>query len=1276
MKAKFVLTLLMMAGIQWGVSHAEKISMETAEKVAKNYVRSVPKFDTRSAVQLTHKALKDGKRGQPLLRQGGDEEVYYYVFNVNNDQGFVIVSGDDVAVPVLGYSDNGKYDENNLPPNFVYWMDCLSQEIASATENKLQQSAETKAEWERYSKENVSLRAGSVIVGPLVQTKWNQGAPYNALCPEYQGIKAVTGCVATAMAQIMKYHEWPQSPSPSDSIHSYKTSTKDIGIPKIEAGSATYEWSNMSNTYGSNSDINNAVATLMYHCGVSVEMDYIDVNGESGASTPAVAIALVKYFDYDAGVTSLGRDYYSYSEWEAKIKTELEASRPVLYYGRSSTGGHAFVCDGYDNNNFFHFNWGWGGSSDGYFELSALNPSSIGIGGGTGGYNMQQGMIVGIQANQNNSPNIILGLSDLISSKTSLSSLTEPFSVSAKELTNIGSSTINNVYLGVWLCEQNDTPIEYKKTNVTLGLPSGYHFTNNYSLYSNYTLPSNLTFGIYKLYGVFSTTDEPDSPIKILGGNGIKYILVTVNSNNTVTLATTESTAPALSLGSLAPVGTLYQNRIGKFTASITNNGSGDYYSKLSIKLDDSTIETQPVVIPASTTKEIGFSGTVSLSPDNHSITLWFDPNNSSPNSTSPAPSEQLGNATMVTIQNTPSEPNISVESFSFLNGNSSVPANAPNLTVKLKNIGGLFDGAVNIIITNVGTGQLPSIGSFGTKNVTIESGKEIDVLFNNPIALSPGSYYAFVRVGGTQIGYQQFTLVSPINPSDDATLSNLTVNAGILTPPFDAQTLSYTVDVGNDVTNVRIIGTANHANASVFENGTKSLNVGPNIFTIRVRAEDGSTENSYQVTVNRSLPPLTLTLARGRNWYLSSPVSNAIANTAFAGATYVEYYDETRSTPYTIGGASLYDGWVNITSASTTLTPGKGYVVWADEENGTSDITYTFTGAQNSSSVSVPLTRTTGVEKEGFNLVGNPYTSHIDWDAVIYVNSTVEPTIWYRTKESNDYHFYTYNSTSNVSEPSGLDLQYIPPMQGFWVRATEAGTLTFTPDAKVNNTNNNVLRALPPDTRPLIRLQLADDAKTDRIVIFADENAQNGFDRYDSEKMFDTGAAIYTKAGGEKLIFNGLGAITEGLEIPLGFVTDHSGTYTLSATETVHLGNLQPVLKDNILNTEFNLSDGEAYHFTSDATDNTSRFSVIFRSGDDVGNTQNPGNDEILVYARNHTLYVESPVPVKQVQVYDLPGRLLYSAKEHIIYNVRPGIHIVRVETENGTVNRKVTVK
>ncbi|GHT65405.1 hypothetical protein AGMMS50239_25100 [Bacteroidia bacterium] len=485
--------------------------------------------------------------------------------------------------------------------------------------------------------------------------------------------------------------------------------------------------------------------------------------------------------------------------------------------------------------------------------------------------------------------------------------------------------------------------------------------------------------------------------------------------------------------------------------------------------------------------------------------------------------------------------------------------------------------------------------------------------------------------------------------------LSNATVTASAGDPTIDkaANTVTFDKIVDNaaitiEVTGAKITGTDIPVS---FTTAAFGVNVDPSTFT--------------------------LTLAKGRNWYLSSPVAAAKANTAFAAAGFVEYYDEPRTTPYSASESTM-DGWVNIAGSANTLVPGKGYVVYAEGEG---EVTYTFTGIPNTGDVEVPLTRTADVTKEGFNLVGNPYLSYIDWDEVSSVNgSVVEPTIWYRTK-TDAYQFYTYSSESGLSDPVlEYPLQYIPPMQGFWVRANNAaGTFKFTEDAKRSNEtagagNGNILRQATGNQRPLVRLQLADGGKTDRAVIFADKNAKDGFDRYDSGKMFSSDAAIYTVAGNEKLIFNGLSAISAGTEIALGFSTGHSGEYSIAAIAVQDLDGFDVILKDNSQATEFSLTDGEAYRFTSGITDNTSRFSVILREQKSVTDVV-PVNGEVSVYASNNTLYVQSPVAVKQVRVYNLVGKLLYSTKESVINNVSSGICIVKVETENGTVSRKVIV-
>jgi hypothetical protein len=371
---------------------ARRVDVGKAEQVARSYARSTSQLSSRKDFMLSKTVTKRVTRQRPAVQsinpQQQHDEPMLYVFAMNGNGGFIIVSGDDVAKPVLGYSDNGTYDENN--PNFAYWMEMLSHEIADAVENDTPQDGLIKAQWEAFENDNTA-DASADHVEPLLKTQWNQSAPYNNLCPMWSGKRTVTGCVATAMAQIMKYYEYPTTRIKP--IPGYTTATKKINISQV-TGSTTYEWKNMTNTYTSSSTPveNNAVATLMYHCGVSVEMNY-DPDG-SGAYSRDVDDALKNYFGYDAGVKHDSRGNFSSTAWLDMLKTEIKAGRPVYYAGADSKdNGHAFVCDGYDSNGKFHFNWGWGGYCDGYFEVSALNPVAV----GTNGYNYKQEIITGIK---------------------------------------------------------------------------------------------------------------------------------------------------------------------------------------------------------------------------------------------------------------------------------------------------------------------------------------------------------------------------------------------------------------------------------------------------------------------------------------------------------------------------------------------------------------------------------------------------------------------------------------------------------------------------------------------------------------------------------------------------------------------------------------------------------------------------------------------------------------------------------------------------------------
>jgi uncharacterized repeat protein (TIGR02543 family) len=351
--------------------HAKKVELEKAERVAQQYVQSKYKLRTASSVRLKYTATNKNKEGASLRAQDASvpDTVFYYVFNVNEtiDGGFVMVAGDDLVRPVLGYSDNGNYNENNLPPNFSAWMNGIQEQIAYAQTQNLPQSTTVREEWEAYQHGNISFSTN--VAGPLIQTKWDQWRPYNNLCPSINNTLAPTGCVATTMAQIMNYHQFPASGSGESAPY---ITPSGIFMP-AESFEVDYDWNNMLNIYGGGEtqQQQNAVATLMYHGGLSVKMQY-DAN-ESGAYNEDVIDALINNFGYDRNLQIKYRN--DDTEWENLLKTQIDAGLPIYYTGQG-TGGHAFVCDGYDGAGKFHFNWGWGGTFDGYFVTSALEPDN------------------------------------------------------------------------------------------------------------------------------------------------------------------------------------------------------------------------------------------------------------------------------------------------------------------------------------------------------------------------------------------------------------------------------------------------------------------------------------------------------------------------------------------------------------------------------------------------------------------------------------------------------------------------------------------------------------------------------------------------------------------------------------------------------------------------------------------------------------------------------------------------------------------------------------
>ena len=336
---------------------------------------------TRGAVSLKPVMIKNTSLGEPSI----------YVFDTNDTPGFLVVSADDAVTPLLGYSNSYDFNPEEISPAMEGWLEQYSRQIEFVRENNLKggEMANTRA----------SLPAWSAIA-PLVKTTWNQNAPYNNLCPLQNGSRTYTGCVATAMSQVMNYFKYPEKGQGSISY-----SAEYVGELSLNFSTLTFDWANMLNNYNGTSDpiVNqNAVATLMMAAGYSVQMNYS--TNQSGAISGYISGALVNYFNYDKGATYVPRSQVSYTEWATMIYNNLKNVGPIIYDGDTAlSGGHSFVCDGYDGNGYFHFNWGWGGAGDGYFLLDSLDPSSIGIGGAIGGFDFRQDIILNIRKPQSGS---------------------------------------------------------------------------------------------------------------------------------------------------------------------------------------------------------------------------------------------------------------------------------------------------------------------------------------------------------------------------------------------------------------------------------------------------------------------------------------------------------------------------------------------------------------------------------------------------------------------------------------------------------------------------------------------------------------------------------------------------------------------------------------------------------------------------------------------------------------------------------------------------------
>ena len=329
----------------------------------------------------------------------GSNQAAFYIFNVGDNQGFVVVAGDDRINPILGYSDEGYFDEAKAPSNMKNWLNEYAEQIAL-----LDQVSNIKDAIAAPKAENVVDTRNSIA--PLLTTKWDQARPYWNKCPQVQNEDgeyepSYTGCVATAMSQIMKYYNYPAQTTQVIPSYQYGYGTGNMGEYITQTTEdlpvTTFDWAHMLDSYNGSEDqvYTDAVATLMLYVGHAAHMTYALT--ASGTTDPYIPKAFNNYFDYNAQLVY--RSDYDQQAWEDMVYQELVAGRPMVYNGRAgSGGGHSFVCDGYEMGDYYHINWGWGGLGNGYFQLAIMNPHAAGIGASTSaeGYNIDQTAVIGI----------------------------------------------------------------------------------------------------------------------------------------------------------------------------------------------------------------------------------------------------------------------------------------------------------------------------------------------------------------------------------------------------------------------------------------------------------------------------------------------------------------------------------------------------------------------------------------------------------------------------------------------------------------------------------------------------------------------------------------------------------------------------------------------------------------------------------------------------------------------------------------------------------------
>ena len=1287
MKTKYYL-LMMLIVIFWINCYPEEVPLEVAKTVAKNafFEKAADKISLayKDIVPETETVIVND--GIPLI----------YIFNISTDKGFVIVSAQDNVYPLLGFSYEGTYDTDLsvMPDNFAAWMENNQDQMIYAVENSLEPTPEITIYWKHYASENFVPSFAENEILPLIATKWGQGVPYNTYCPADpnatgSGGHCLVGCLATAMAQIMKYWGYPIN---GDGEYSYYHNK--YGLLSATFSSSTYNWKNMPNQY---TDPNKEIAKISYHAGVSVQTNY--GCQESTAFTSSIEPAFENYFKYDNSLTFKWRsEFPNPGDWETLLKSELDEKRPLIYYGNFNGGGHFFILDGYISVDFFHFNWGWYGNWDGYYLISNLNP-------GINNYSSTQGAAFEIKPKNDFlkviQPSIFefVDINSLYTIKWQSSNFTEQVKIELLKgesvLATLFNSTAND---GNEVWDIDNTPTGYipplgDDYKIRITQIGGDNLTDESDI--DFEITDFPDIEILSPYSAQTWTVGCSYPVvwesAIPGGNLQIDLCDGVAVIETLKPSTPDDGYEICQIPTAIPSGSSYKIKITKVVGTTYVDYSSNftleqpYITIKSPKLDDKWLKGRKQKIswnsnfPEKVTIQYAKSPTYSpwenivVNTPNLSFYDWEIPTVFS----SGDYKIKITRAGTIATTKTSDifiieEPNISVSqpiSGTYNSGDQCTIEWVDNIQENVKVE--LFKGVNWVRTLNNSTSSdgslwcfFPLILDFGNDyNIKITSTHDntlSDIGGNftiNAIALKTwtgaenNEWAADGNWAPNGVPTASDKIVIPStgkNPCLDniATIDAIYIypNATLTINPNGGLTVIHTISVDGDLL---IDSDETGASGSIIHNFNWA----------------GSTGN---VTFKRSIKT-TYPNGDNKGWHLiSSPVINGfdthdlldyfVNDWIESSNTWIQLEGNNNCNPYPKQSFPVMKG-ISVKfdeSYNCPSNPGTGKDIEFHDffENlnwGEKSIIFTATNFSG------------GGPNDNWNLMGNPYPSAIDCSAIVFPAGL-----------DNSIYYYNNNTLNYDTWAGGVGKPQIPPTQGFFVHANAIGILTFNNSMRTHSGANHFYKQ---EIENLLSVKAKGNGFSDKSYIRFLDEATTSFDsKWDAYKLLSgvpEVPQIYTSTGSEILSINSMPSTEMSV---LYFEAGEPGIYSLEVAEANDFDVV--ILEDRYsgIRTDLLAHPYSFYHYVDMDKD---RFLLHFK---DVPLTNS--REGMIIYSENHHVIIINTDNLDgDIYIYNLMGQVIHRSGlepgwNNISIDDSQGIYIVKVKTVEKTCTQKVHIR